>query len=478
LRTAVYVRLSRDRSGLSENLAIQRTDCEEHAQAQGWEVVAVYEDNDLSASRYARNHGRPSYQRMLAAIKAGEVEAVLVTEMPRLYRRLEELLELIYLAEATPFRLIETVEGGGYNLSTAEGIHNAVSAVNNAVLETRRFSDRMKRKKRAQAREGRFGGGVRPFGYEADGVTVRESEAAIIREVAERIIAGESLYHICRDLHDRSIVGSTGQPFQRHTVKRLMTNKRIIGIRTHNRNAEYPAQWPAILDRETWNRVQIVLQAGHRLTSMAPTKGRRTYLLTGMIYCGRPDCGARMIGQGANGVRKYGCRGDQVVKRASFHLSRHADPVEALVSEAVLRRLDSPPLARFLAEDHEELGELQDQYFAQKARLDGLITDYATGLLNREQLALAKTAAEEALDSAKRKLAKMEHNHVLASIPAGTSVREAWDGADTDWRRALIALVVERVTILPGRPGEHTWRAPDGKRYYFQPEHVRIVWRV
>lgn len=478
MRTAVYARLSRDRSGLSENVAIQRRDCQEHAQAQGWEVTALYEDNDLGASRYSRNRERPGYQQMLAAIRAGEVEAVLVTEMPRLYRRLEELLELIHLAEKTPFRHIETTEGGGYNLSTAEGIHNAVSAVNNAVLETRRFSDRMKRKKRAQAREGRFGGGVRPFGYEADGVTVRESEAAIIREVAERIIAGESLYSICRDLHDRGIVGSTGQTFQRHTLKRLMTGKRLIGIRTHNGEAEYKAVWPAILDQDTWAKLQLVLQADYRYTTTAPTKGRRTYLLTGMIFCGRDGCEVRMIGQGGGGVRQYGCRGDGIVQRRGYHLSRQAEPLEALVTEAVLYRLDSPKLAQFLAQDNGELSGLQDQYFEQKARLDNLITDYATGLLNREQLALAKVAAEEALEATKRRLARMEHNHVLASIPAGKSLREAWDGADTNWRRALVGLVVEKVIVLPGRPGEHRWKAKDGRSWFFQPDHVRIVWKT
>jgi site-specific DNA recombinase len=478
LRTAIYCRLSRDRSGLSENLGIQRTDCEEYAQTQGWDVVAVYDDNDLSASRYARNRERPGYQQLLVAIKAGEVEAVLVTEMPRLYRKLEELLELIYLAERTPLRLIETVEGGGYDLSTAEGIHNAVSAVNNAVLETRRFSDRMKRKKRAQAREGRFGGGVRPFGYEGDGITIREAEAEIIREVAERIIGGESLYGICRDLHDRGIVGSTGQPFQRHTLKRLMTAKRIVGIRTHNGTAEYPAQWPAILDQDTWTRLQLVLHADKRFTTMAAAKGRRTYLLTGLIFCGHEDCGAPMIGQGANGVRKYGCRGDQVVERRSFHLSRHAEPVEALVSEAVLRRFDSPPMAKEIARDDGEVEALQDRYLEQKARLDQLVIDYGSGLLDREQLVLAKIAAEEALEGIKRKLARQEHNNVLASIPAGKSLRDAWKSADTDWRRTLVALVVERVVILPGRPGEHRWKARDGRQWYFQPEHVRIVWRV
>jgi site-specific DNA recombinase len=140
--------------------------------------------------------------------------------MPRLYRRLEELLDLIYLAERSDLKRIATTEGLGYDLATGEGIHEAVSAVNSAVLEARNDSDRQKRKKRAQARAGRFNGGSRPYGYEADGVTLWPGETAVIRELTRRIL------HLIRTgvrapvregtpvltlVHDESEANATGQ---------------------------------------------------------------------------------------------------------------------------------------------------------------------------------------------------------------------------------------------------------------------------
>src|SRR3712207_9143163 len=65
--------------------------------------VLSHSDDDLSASRYSTKP-RPGYAALLADITADRVEVIVVTEMTRLYRRLEELLELIRLAETTALR--------------------------------------------------------------------------------------------------------------------------------------------------------------------------------------------------------------------------------------------------------------------------------------------------------------------------------------------------------------------------------------
>jgi Recombinase zinc beta ribbon domain len=86
--------------------------------------------------------------------------------MSRLYRKVEELLYVIHLAERTSFKHIIALDDSGHDLSTSQGIHNAISAVNDAMLESRRSSDRMKRKLRARAESGTGHTGRRPYGYE------------------------------------------------------------------------------------------------------------------------------------------------------------------------------------------------------------------------------------------------------------------------------------------------------------------------
>jgi site-specific DNA recombinase len=161
LLIAIYARLSKDRSGLSENVHIQLREGRAFVDESGGRVAVEFEDNDISASDYSTK-SREDYDRLLAAIERGEVEVIVVTEMTRLYRRLEELLELIKMAERTRLRGIWTTDGTGYDLSTPEGIHAAIAAVNNARLESAKISKRLKRKKAARAQEGRFNGGGRP----------------------------------------------------------------------------------------------------------------------------------------------------------------------------------------------------------------------------------------------------------------------------------------------------------------------------
>jgi DNA invertase Pin-like site-specific DNA recombinase len=498
MRTAVYARLSRDWAGESENVDIQKAEAAEHAAEKGWEVVGAFEDNDISASRYSTKP-RPGYLALLASIRAGAVEAVLVTEMPRLYRRLEELLELIRLAETTPLRHIEAIDGGGYDLSTGEGIHNAVSAVNNAALESRKISDRLKRKKRAQAKNGAFAGGARPYGYEADGVMVREVEAEVIRWAASELLKGRGIRSLVAELNRKGQKTAKGHDWRPLNLRRILLSKRIVGVRVHN-GAEYPAAWPAILDAETWERLCLLLTSGDRMKGAA-RKGGRSYLLTGMIFCGR--CGgegmarAQLIGYGKRdhrdlqARRRYYCRAtdDRGVQVGCGKVTRLAEPVEALVREAVLERLDSPGMAEALgaAAQNDEVAGLLGAYQNRKLKLDDLVADYASGLLNREQLAQAKAIVEDAMEDLRRRMDKLSSGRVLAALPAGRSIREEWEAADDlDWRRSLVSLLVERVVIYPGRPGPRRWPADDdakllervGRQWCFDPGKVEIVWRV
>jgi DNA invertase Pin-like site-specific DNA recombinase len=150
MRCAVYARLSIEREASSDNVETQIEECSAHIDDQGWTVACIFSDTDISASRYGRKL-RPGYNHLLDAVRAGEVECIVITEMPRLYRRLEELLELMHLAETTALKRIGTTDGYFYDLSTEMGVRNAVAAVNTAALESRRTSDRMKRKRRAEA---------------------------------------------------------------------------------------------------------------------------------------------------------------------------------------------------------------------------------------------------------------------------------------------------------------------------------------
>lgn len=478
MRVAIYARLSRDDSDIAENVDIQILECRQYAEEHGWKIIGIFTDNDISASRYS-TRPRPGYNTLLTAIRSDGIEAVLVVETSRLYRRIEELPELIKLAKATSLNhIVTTEEGSGFDLSTGIGIHNAIAAVNNAMYESRKISDRVKRKFRARARDGLAHGGHRPYGYEVGGMVVREDEAQIIREVATRIIRGESINTIAKDLNRRGIPSASGKQWGHKSLAQVVSRKRIIGIRVH-RGAEHPAAWPAILTRDEWEMLQIALRGSYR-----PRVQGRSYLLTGIVECG--GCGQPLLGDshpnrtGQEPKRRYSCRkGDNYTGVVGCgKVSRLAEPIDILVSEAVLYRLESEDVATMLAPKTPDVRPLLERYQFLQQRLQELVEDYASGLLNRQQLAQAKSVLETEIEAVQAKLASIQPRQAFTVIEAGQAIRDAWEKGGIEWRRSLIRLLVEKVIVHPGYPGRARWTATDGNTYIFDPDKIEVRWRA
>jgi site-specific DNA recombinase len=77
---------------------------------------------------------------------------------------------------------------------------------------------------------------------------VRESEARVIREIAERILAGESSSSIVRDLNARKVPtrgASTAR--RRQAIQVVVSNPRYAGLRVLRGQVFGPAAWPALI---------------------------------------------------------------------------------------------------------------------------------------------------------------------------------------------------------------------------------------
>jgi len=141
-----------------------------------------YFDNNLSASK--RDVVRPEYERLLSDIRQRRVDVVVVWDIDRLTRQPLQL---------EPFA--ETCEAAGMteDIHTVSGpVALPFARIRGAVVAeaARKTAERVARKKIELAQAGPYHGGSRPFGYERDGVTIREDEAVLIREAAQRILEG------------------------------------------------------------------------------------------------------------------------------------------------------------------------------------------------------------------------------------------------------------------------------------------------
>src|SRR5205085_10646263 len=93
---------------------------------------------------------------------------------------------------------------GDIDLTSADGQFQARILGAVAKKESDDKSRRIRRKHEELAANGKVsGGGSRPYGYEADKRTIRPAEAAVVKECAKRLLAGESLRAIAISLNER-----------------------------------------------------------------------------------------------------------------------------------------------------------------------------------------------------------------------------------------------------------------------------------
>ena len=334
---AIYARISSDHDGTSAAVGRQLEDCRAWAQRHGWAVAEEYVDNDISAYSGKR---RPEYTRMLDDLGGGRRDAVLVYHLDRLHRQPRELEEFLDLCVRARVQHLACVTGE-VDLATHDGQFHARILGAVARKESDDKSRRLRRKHLEIARAGRTsGGGTRPYGYEADRITVIPEEAERIRELAERILAGESLRSAATDLNERGIRTVTGRAWTPHTVRQMLLGARLSGQREHLGEIVGKAAWPAIITKAQTARLRALLNDPQRRTNRVARK----YLLAGLLRCGA--CGTTMVARPREDHRRrYVCPRDPGRNGCggTFIL---ADDAETFIVEAVLNRTQQPPSRR------------------------------------------------------------------------------------------------------------------------------------
>jgi site-specific DNA recombinase len=474
-----YARISAEEVGNKDNCEIQSAECREYAADRGWSITRAYVDNNISISRRSTKP-REGFEQMFATITAGRIDIVVVTEPERLYRRPRELEDLIDIAEAgQPIKIVCT-DGREFDLGTTSGKHDLRSHVVNAAREADKIADRSKRKKLAHAREGRPSGGTRPFGFAPDLVTIRADEAALIRQAADRLVAGDSLRAIVAGWNRDGITTPTGRAWAPYTLKRLLLSPRVRGLRQHQGAILGRAVWPAILDSEQAELVARLLTNPDRASRSRFTG--RSYLLTSILECGA--CHARLYGglhTDSRSGRKYpiySCkRGPGFEGCGKVH--QLTEPIDDLVSEAILDALDSPKLDAVLRAraEHSQEGQLFDRLQTDRTRLVQLGDDYGDGTIDKPTYVRQKARLTERIDTVQRALDQIAAARTLVSLPPAGQIRSEWEKATIDQRRAIIAAVVEKVLLHPTGSGHRrVWRIKGG--WGFDPATIEITWKV
>lgn len=454
-KAAVYLRISQDREAEGLGVDRQRDDCAKLLADRGWEGVE-FVDNDVSATSRKK---RPAWTAMLDGLRSGEIRNVTSWANDRLYRKAKDQLDLLEAVKSAG-GVIATVKDGEVDPSTASGRMTMGILANVAEFETARKSERQLAKAKQMAQAGRAnGGGPRPFGYESGGVKVNRTEARMIHEATRRVIGGESVYAIARDWNGRGMPTSTGRTWTAKQLGRTLRLPRLAGLRVHHGHT-YSAEWPAILDEMTWELLQ------RHLSPRIRKAGRRaSYLLTGVIACGR--CDRPMHGHPTGvGKRSYACIGELGGCGAMRIV---AEATEAVVAEAVFHAIDSGVVARALSAASADTAAVEtlQAISADRAALEELSTDYYVDrAISKPEFTKTRDTLARRIEQAEVSLARSEQSAVLAGMSSGAVARVQWESWETSRRRDLLHALIEHIEIAPS------------KVYRFDPERISIVWRA
>jgi site-specific DNA recombinase len=451
MKTAIYTRISSD-AGTALGVARQEKDCRTLAAQRGWTIVNVYVDNEISARTGQR---RPAYQQLLEDLSEGLVEAVIVWDLDRLHRRPIELEEFLDLADRRKVALASV--GGDVDLATPRG--RMIARIKGAVArqEVEQISRRLRRKQLELAQAGKVSnGGIRPYGYTPDRMTVVPEEANIIREAADRVLAGESLGGIAADLTARGIPTVRGGPWSRTSLRELLLRPRVTGLRQHQGAVIGPAAWPAILDRDTYEGLQAFLtHPGRRPPGLT---NARKYLLSGIATCGVCGNPLKIHHGGPNAPLGYSCQ-----QRGCGKVRRSVDHLDEFVANLIIARLTAANLQPLTDPEDNRLGE---QLAAVEARLEEVAVAFADDpAVTANQVRVMTRRLRAKLDELQTRHAELMRPNVVAGI--GGEVAASWASLSLSRRRAIISVLAESVIVLP------TNRRGRG----FDPSRIDIRWR-
>lgn len=458
---AIYVRQSADRTGEELAISRQRDDGTKLAHLRGWRVAATMTDNDLSA---AGKKKRPGFEAVLEAIQAGTVQVVIAWDMSRLTRNRRDTLRLLEAGEKAGI-VLAFVRGSDLDLSTPAGRLTADILSGVARHEIDQKSDRQKRAVSQAAAAGKWVGGRRPFGFEPDGVTIRETEADALKAAYKDILAGVKLARIARALNAKGFAtpqktrGGEVSWWTAQTLGPMLLNPRYAGLRAVSIRPEHgrpkweivgKAVWPALVEEETWLAAKSVLVDPRRSTP--PRSGRA--LLTGLALCGvcPPEDPAPVHG-GRNkfGHRTYRC------SAVPGHVCRQAEPVDEYVGEIIVARLSRPDARALLEPERPDSAPLRSEVLALRQRLDALALEFADGDLTASQLRSATARIKERLAVAEGELADAGRVNVLGPLIVADDATQAWNEMDVDRQRAVVDTLMTVRLHSVGR-GTRTFR--------------------
>jgi len=461
-------------------------------------VHEFYIDDGYSA----KDTRRPAYQRMLADVRRGKIDLILVADLSRLSRNIPDFCLLLQDLEKHRAKFLSMKEQ--FDTSTPVGEMMIYNMINLAQFERKQTSERVAMNFHSRAMRGLLNGGNPILGYDKDPtnpgkLVVNAEEAVAARKIFRIYLDCGSLQQTAAILNATDINPKVAPGRKsRHalkgnwtlgSVRNVLTNRAYIGEREINKlkqnedqDALKPWQryqlvkgsWPGIVEREDFEAVQKLIGENLKKERTRFAKGGvRHFLLSGVLRCG--TCGMALIGQTSHGKysthRYYGHK-ISVAEKITCEIKRvRADETEAAVaghlSEMLFRagHLDivEKNLAKALGVAKRDLSaesaRIEKELSVNDAAIDSAFSLHAVSTANPAVLKLVQEKLERLAERKKHLVSLLENSREdseRSEAAAGFKVSLAervkdfnagWKKATPSNKKRLVRRLIDKLIV-------------------------------
>ncbi len=300
VRCAIYCRKSNTEGldGDFSSLDAQRESCASYIQSQvgvGWVLVPEqYSDGGFTAA----NTDRPGFQRLLADIEAGKIDAVVIYKLDRLSRSLRDFGKLMDLFERHGVSFVSVTQR--FDTSSSMGKLTLNILMSFAEFEREVGAERIRDKIAGAKRRGKHCGGVPILGYNTveKKLVINEVEAKLVRHIFERFVEIGSTTRLAdelnRDGHRTkswpTVTGRVmgGHEWNKADLYKILNNPKYVGLVEH-KGQTFPGEHAAIVTQKLWDDVHKILRDNYA-ERVDRTRAETPALLRGVIKCGHCGC--------------------------------------------------------------------------------------------------------------------------------------------------------------------------------------------
>ncbi|MEV6965714.1 recombinase family protein [Hamadaea sp. NPDC051192] len=466
--------LDLDEDGQAKGNIDQEQRIRDYGRAIGWNITRVIVENDLvrradgsikGVSAFKRRkvllpNGRhewrtyrPGLRLSLDLLTRGEHDGFIPLDLDRAFRDPRDLEDLIDIAEEYGVP-VESVTGS-LRLSNDADITMARVLVAMANKSSRDTARRVSAARERQARDGEYGGGRRPFGFDEDGITIRDAEAAIILDCSIRIVqAAEADEESERSVTLRSLAGElrgkkvptvTGAKWSAETLRDILLRPRNAGLMVFQGEEIGDAPWKPIVPLETFRAVQRILTDPNRRTGPGSAP---KYLGTTLFKCG--ICTDEHFTDPVGVEVTLGGRAPRYKCKQGNHLTRNVAHTGKLVISTILNRLSREDAAELLTPARPEIDTeaLRAEAAAIRKNLNDMAADQILSKVTREQLYAATAIGKTRLDEIATILNTAVVDSPLKDLIGVDDIEAAWESLTLAHQRLIVDTLVT-VRILP-----------------------------